>query len=733
METGGHEAHHSHHSRSSSFDTERREGEEEKEIQTTQHRRGGWARLFGGWDASHPDSLPLVHVRELKPKPFVRRAGSKIYNTCVFLLPSFLQPRQHSNRRDGEGSQNNTQNKPLHPTAYLDGLRGVAALVVYVFHFGYLWFPFLRDGYGAPGSDDSLWQITGVRVFHSGRGSVTLFFVLSGYVVTAKTVAKIHQNQQRQRQRQRQRLQAPASEGQQQQHSGQEQEVAQGHCQVLLSLSGSLFRRPFRLYLPIIASTLIILALVRTQSAFPAGTGPPFIEGGLGAQLGHWLEHTGHTINPFRPITGRAGTYSPPYDGHLWTIPVEFKGSLTVFALLLAFAGVSGARLRLGTARLGFGIGGRWIRIAAEVGAGLWLVKMGDFDQALFCAGLFLVEMSLIIPPSSLSSPWSSGDDSSGHYTAPLSAPPPPSGEGTEDPQLELPPRRPHQRRGIMTTRVRAGIRHAWTLSLFALAVHLLGWPETKGPSTPGYRTLARWVPAAYGDEERIQQFWISVGAILFVIALMYSPPAGRLRPRWADRLGLACRHRVADFCTDVVRAAHPGFRRSEPGPGGHCVVHDGEDEKGAATYVEPLLQRPFTTRFAQYLGRISYALYLAHGAVNDAVCMRLLATAQAAWAQDHAAYNELRTSISASYSGGHGLSESAVQGYDEEMRAAEATKSQAYLRYCGRAALATLVNTLVLIWVSDVFWRAVDVRSVNVTRRLWGWASGLNSGRNAK
>ena len=718
------ESHHDCHSGRGSLDVEGEaggeEGEDEKEpqsIQQQQCRRGRWAGLFSG-ELGTPLPSTTLPVAEGETKSFLRRTGAKVFDVCVFLLPSFLQPRRSGAVRGGSSDHAATatdkKEKPLHPTAYLDGLRGVAALVVYIFHFGYMWFPFLRDGYGAPGSDNSFWQITGVRVFHSGRGSVTLFFVLSGYVVTAKTVALIHRNQQRQRE--------AISSGQPQ----KEQEVAHGHAQVLLSLSGSLFRRPFRLYLPIVASTLIILALTCLDGTFPEGTGPPHIEGGIGAQFAHWLEHTGHLVNPFRSINGRAGTYSPPYDGHLWTIPVEFKGSLTVFALLLALAGVSGARLPLGPRRMGVRVAGRWIRIAAEVVAGCWQVKMGDFDQALFCAGLFLVEMSLIIPPSSLSSPLSSSCE-----TTPPTVP-----EATEVGLPPLPPRGLHFRgRRPTAASVRTWLRHAWTLALFALAVHLLGWPETKGPYAPGYRMLSDWVPEAYGGEERIQQFWISVGAIFFVLALMYSPPVGRLRPRWADRLGATCQRNAACVFRDVVRAAYPGFRSSEPES---CF--DGDEygaEKDRSRPEEPLLQRPFTTRFALYLGRISYALYLAHGAVNDAVCTRFLRPAQENWAKDLASYNDLREVIDAAY-GGHDHSDGGNEykynyTYDDEVRAADATLSKAYLRYCIQAAIAALVNTLVLIWVSDVFWRAVDARSVTVTRRLWAWASGSGPRPNSR
>ena len=72
-------------------------------------------------------------------------------------------------------------------------------------------------------------------------------------------------------------------------------------------------------------------------------------------------------MSPFRVVTGRENLWVNEYNGHLWTIPTEFKGSLEVFLLVLAFA-----RCR------------RWVRMGGVVGAGVWQVWRGDFDQGCF-------------------------------------------------------------------------------------------------------------------------------------------------------------------------------------------------------------------------------------------------------------------------------------------------------------------------------------------------------------
>ncbi|KAK0733105.1 acyltransferase 3, partial [Lasiosphaeria miniovina] len=376
------------------------------------------------------------------------------------------------------------RSRPLGSTAYLDGLRGVAALVVYIFHFNYLWFPNLGRAYGSSQNDFLFWQLPIVRVLHSGRSSVTIFFIISGYVLTLKTLTAIHKGQ---------------------------------GDRVLGSLAGSLFRRPFRLYLPIIASTAIAAVLIRFDNIFIPNIGGGDIPPRAATwteQFWHWLATTEKTVSPFRPVTGREGLWGNDYNGHLWTIPTEFKGSLQVFLLLLAFSRSK-----------------RWVHLLGVSIAGYWQLVKGDYDQTLFCVGLLLAELSLVLPPSSLLS----------------------------DSSLSLP-----SSSTVLKT-VRAYLSnattlwHVGTLALFAASVHLMSYPQAGGPSSPGFRTISTLVPSFYrGNEDRIQQFWISTGSIAFVLAL-----------------------------------------------------------------IEPLLQRLFTSAFAQYLGRISYSLYLWHGAVNHIVGQR--------------------------------------------------------------------------------------------------------------
>ncbi|KKY35526.1 putative hard surface induced protein [Diaporthe ampelina] len=117
----------------------------------------------------------------------------------------------------------------------------------------------------------------------------------------------------------------------------------------------------------------------------------------------------------------------------------------------------------------------------------------------------------------------------------------------------------------------------------------------------------------------------------------------------------------------------------------------------------EPLLQRLFTNRVAAYLGDISYSMYLCHSSVNEIVGMRYLRPAWFAWMD---ANKEAQSLVA-----------------QDQVDAATAVLDAANARYMKRWAMGMFVNTLVLFWVSDLFNRAVDARSVRFTKKVSEWA----------
>jgi peptidoglycan/LPS O-acetylase OafA/YrhL len=217
----------------------------------------------------------------------------------VALLPSFLADTFRTDHRNGKLMR-------LHPTSYLDGLRGVASLIVFLCHYTENHHGSLVPSYGLnPGTDrSSPLQLPFVRIIYSGRPMVHLFFVISGFALSYKPLLAIH--------------------------SG---DLARCHA----VLASSAFRRPLRLFGPCLASTFLVLLL--TQAGLLYKPLPNF-----SSQLADWM------VTVFHAITWPWSwdyDLKPTYDIHLWTIPIEFIHSMLLFVVILMLSPLRKA-LRLG-------------------------------------------------------------------------------------------------------------------------------------------------------------------------------------------------------------------------------------------------------------------------------------------------------------------------------------------------------------------------------------------------
>lgn len=229
-----------------------------------------------------------------------------LYSLAYTLLPSFLW-LSGPERNVVTTSRN-------HSTAYMDGLRGMVSILVFVRHFNLPWQQHLDYGYGYDGYNGLL-RLPFLRLSFSGP-LVPMFFILSGYVLSVKPFKL----------------------------------ARKGSWEPLvLSLAGSVFRRGARLFLPPLISTFCVMILAHLGLfSFPYDempgrepTYPPLIDG-IGSQLLSWIGFvTTELTNPWRWDVG-ALRYGP----HLWTIPLSFKGSLVVYLTCLALLRVrSGSRL----------------------------------------------------------------------------------------------------------------------------------------------------------------------------------------------------------------------------------------------------------------------------------------------------------------------------------------------------------------------------------------------------
>ena len=224
----------------------------------------------------------------------------------------------------------------LHSTSWLDGLRGVAALIVFFHHASQIWLPGLRPGWGSSPEAHHLFQLPVLRIFYSGGAMVSIFFVISGYVLSSKPL----------------RL------------------ALEGHQQELLdNLVSSTFRRGPRLFLPCVVSTFCTAILAMTGAFVDEGVARHYPRAEtMFAQLGSWIHETLWFVNPVEGGTG--------FESNLWTIPTEFQGSLMIFLCAL---GLSRCRSSI---RLGF--------LGCFILYWLWF---GYWALVLFLSGMVLAEL----------------------------------------------------------------------------------------------------------------------------------------------------------------------------------------------------------------------------------------------------------------------------------------------------------------------------------------------------
>jgi peptidoglycan/LPS O-acetylase OafA/YrhL len=145
-----------------------------------------------------------------------------------------------------------------------------------------------------------------------------------------------------------------------------------------------MFRRPFRLYLPPIALTFTEMLATRL------GVGPPLnftfvAEPTLAGQVDDWLKETFHFINPIynAPRALQGLITHPKYDAVIWTIPLEFYGSLVCYLLLLVMA-----RISL--------FGGNYsTRTAVLIVLALCSMYLGSWNNFCFLAGMLIADFNL--------------------------------------------------------------------------------------------------------------------------------------------------------------------------------------------------------------------------------------------------------------------------------------------------------------------------------------------------
>ena len=245
--------------------------------------------------------------------------------------------------------------QPLRRTAYLDGLRGFAALMVYCLHHQ-VW------GHSGVGGEFILenafgWDrqyyfvcLPGIRIlFSGGHFGVAIFFVISGYVLSAKPLSLIH---------------------------------AAETTQLADNLGSALFRRWLRLFIPVICTTFLWMTswhLFGIKSGNPIAAPP---ERTYFDEIWKWYCDFKNYAFVFND------KYENAYNDHTWSIPLEFRGSIVVYTTLLALS-----RCR------------RNARLSCEAALIFYFLYIVDgWYCALFMMGVFLSDLDLLASKNNLPS-----------------------------------------------------------------------------------------------------------------------------------------------------------------------------------------------------------------------------------------------------------------------------------------------------------------------------------------
>jgi peptidoglycan/LPS O-acetylase OafA/YrhL len=455
-------------------------------------------------------------------RPWSRSFLPKTFALAFALLPSFVQARLRNDRPHQE---------KLYPTAYLDGMRGLAALFVFFCHYSYTCFVItIGYGQGDAGEYNNPLLLPIVRLIYSGPPMVCVFFVISGYALSLKPL-----------------------------------KLMRSHAwdDLITTMSSSVFRRGLRLFLPTSISTFGILVLLRLGFYEPsrAISGDklrhhnviehhPAPLPSLNAQLRDW---TGQMFNFMSVFTWAQFAGSTSYDVHLWTIPVEFRSSLMLF---LVIVGLSKLRSTV-----------RMPLLAAVI---LFVFRQDRWELSLFCCGMFIAELDLVII------------------------------QANKSPSSSIPL--------FLSNPAKSSFGRPLWIGLAIVSLYLMSQPDQSFDTTPGWRYLSALIPGWFSEKYR---FWQAIGSVTLVLSV--------------SRL--------------------------------------------------PLLQKPFNSPLIQYLGKISYALYLMHGPVTHVVGYLV---------------QELAWNIT-----GYHYRSSYIVGF----------------------ILGAIVNIPLVIWAADVFWRFVDTPSVKFAR----------------
>jgi peptidoglycan/LPS O-acetylase OafA/YrhL len=281
----------------------------------------------------------------------LRYLGRLFGQLVSLLVPSFLHRRSQSEPG---------KNEKLAPTAFLDGMRGLAAFAVFICHLTYGTFDIVHAWGAAPDPETKpptayreFIRLPVVRLLYSGPPMVAIFFVISGYALSYKPLKQMRSRQ---------------------------------HDQLMTTMTSSIFRRGLRLFLPCFASTFIVISLAQLNlyklTEDFSNQMRMVLESHCYTQPNMWLQFTDWLVQMLIFVdvfNWSLFAGSIELDRHLWTIPVEFRCSMALFLTHMLTARMPSR-----------------LRIMTFAGLIIWGVSWDRWELTPFWAGAVIAELDII-------------------------------------------------------------------------------------------------------------------------------------------------------------------------------------------------------------------------------------------------------------------------------------------------------------------------------------------------
>ncbi|KAJ9496232.1 hypothetical protein H2202_008190 [Exophiala xenobiotica] len=413
------------------------------------------------------------------------------------------------------------------PTSYLNGLRGITSVKVFTFHYIMAFSDTGFEPWGTDSRHKYLLELPIIRYFHAGF-TAHIFFGIAGYLTTLRLFQLIDRHN------------------------------TASQSKVLINISGALFRRAFRLYLPTFIITLITAHYI--YFGFYE-TNRPFLDDHLKLFPGDWNEPKpdqaatywgqmyfwGHEMFDLTNIFTQGAVY-PYHDQHLWSILAELKGSLFLYMVLM------------GTAQCRV-----YVRLAVMCAMTFMYFLWNHWEIWVYILGAIVAQIDLLLTEREDKKtqilPSGGGVGVPGDRLFPPSPPRSPAPDEMKRSGQEKHPWTMTQY--YFPFRLRLGMimpttAHAWLRIFgFLVAFYFLSYPiHGTRDYAPGYIWLNRLIPLWM---DRKDKFYPNIGTALLLLLLARSDPHSS-KWRWI-----------------------------------------------------------LNTKVAQYLGKISFALYLVHGPILHA------------------------------------------------------------------------------------------------------------------